>query len=180
MPEALFWLLVTGDLPTPHEYEEISSELKKRGVLDSQTKTFIQSLSNDMPFLTQLSSVLLYLQPNSAYQKALQANTLMKGREWELVYEDTLDIIAKLPYIAASIYKKQFQRGDSAEGNPDLDWSGNFAYMLGYNTFEFREYLRGYMTVYAYGFIFFLFAIELIFFCFRSKYMKKETMMAEM
>lgn len=149
MPEALFWLLVTGDLPTPHEYEEISSELKKRGVLDHNTKAFIQSLSKEMPLLTQLSSVLLYLQPNSAYQKAFQANAITKGREWEFVYEDTLDIIAKLPYIAASIYKKQFQRGDSVEGSPELDWSGNFAHMLGYNSFEFREYLRGYMTVYA-------------------------------
>ena len=30
-----------------------------------------------------------------------------------------------------------------------MDWAGNYAHMLGYNKFEVRECLRGYLSIHA-------------------------------
>jgi len=44
-----------------------------------------------------------------------------------------MNLIAKIPRIAAIIYRNTYFDGDVIEANPDLDWAGNYAHMLGYN-----------------------------------------------
>lgn len=63
--------------------------------------------------------------------------------------EDALDIIAKLPAIAASIYVNTYKEIKSVS-NPtkDLDWIANFAKMLGYNDEKFAEMMRMFFIVY--------------------------------
>lgn len=148
LPEALFWLLVTGDIPTPHEYEEIMDELSKRGGLERDLKDFIDNLPEKMSLMTQLSSSLLYLQPNSFCQKAL-VDGVPHERMWEYVYEDALNILAKLPYIISYLYKKQYKKNGTVDGNPELDWSANLTHMLGFENNDLKEYMRAYLTVYA-------------------------------
>ena len=47
-------------------------------------------------------------------------------------------------------YRHKYKKDDFIEANPDLDWAGNFAHMMGYNDFEYRECLRGYLTIHSY------------------------------
>lgn len=42
-----------------------------------------------------------------------------------------MDLIAKLPQIAAMIYRKEFKGGDFIEPHPQLDWAANLSYMMG-------------------------------------------------
>lgn len=146
----MFWLLTTGELPTPHEYEEIMLELKKRGKLSDDVKEFINYFPKEMSAMTQLSSVLLYLQPNSLYQQAISQD-LNQNHHWQYAVEDCLNLIAMVPQIAAYIYRHKFKNNQYIERNPDLDWAGNFAHMLGFNTYEFREFLRGHLALHAYS-----------------------------
>ena len=44
-----------------------------------------------------------------------------------------LNIIAKLPAIAAAVYRLRFNKGERIESNNDLDWSGNFLHMMGFD-----------------------------------------------
>lgn len=62
--------------------------------------------------------------------------------------EDTLELAAKLPAIAASIYINTFKDGKPIPPpDPSLDWSANFTKMLGYNNQEFTELMRLYLTI---------------------------------
>jgi len=54
-----------------------------------------------------------------------------KSKYWEAMYEDSMDLIAKLPQIAAMIYRKEFKKGDFIDPHPKLDWAANLAYMMG-------------------------------------------------
>eukprot|EP00438_Fugacium_kawagutii_P028387 Skav224370 [mRNA] locus=scaffold2603:12606:21219:+ [translate_table: standard] len=62
--------------------------------------------------MTQLSMGLLALQPTSAFGKALS-------------------LVAKVPVLAARIFRNVFMEGKHIPSDPSLDWAGNYAQMLG-------------------------------------------------
>jgi citrate synthase len=49
---------------------------------------------------------------------------------WEHAYEDILDVIARMPEVAALIYRCKYHDG-KVKGDKSLDFSGNFCRMLG-------------------------------------------------
>jgi citrate synthase len=69
-------------------------------------------------------------QPESEFAKAYEAG-LPKAKYWEPVLEDSLNLIAKLPEIAAVIYRHTFCGGRYIKADPQLDWAANLAHMMG-------------------------------------------------
>ncbi|KAM9321490.1 citrate synthase, mitochondrial isoform 2-T2 [Gastrophryne carolinensis] len=68
----------------------------------------------------------------------------------QLIYEDSMDLIAKLPCIAAKIYRNLYREGSSIGAiDSNLDWSHNFTNMLGYTDAEFVELMRLYLTIHS-------------------------------
>jgi len=66
----------------------------------------------------------------------------------QTVYEDSMDLIAKLPTIAAIIYRNLYRDGTSVGAiDPSKDWSANFVSMLGYENPQFTELMRLYLTI---------------------------------
>lgn len=62
LPEAVFWLLLTGDFPTAEENAQFQDLLRERAHLPSETIDMIYSLPRDTHPMTQLSmSILRYL-----------------------------------------------------------------------------------------------------------------------
>ena len=53
------------------------------------------------------------------------------GKYWDPVNEDSLNLIAKLPAIAAHIYRSTYWGGKLIEADPKLDWAGNLSHMMG-------------------------------------------------
>ena len=62
---------------------------------------------------------------------------------WEAAFEDCMNLIAKLPSLAAMIYRHKYKNNDLILSNKDFDWAGNYGHMLGYDSYEIRECLRG-------------------------------------
>ena len=60
-----------------------------------------------------------------------------------------MTLIARLPRIAAYIYRRKYKNGEHIQPDGMLDWSGNFAHMLGYEDESFRELMRLYLTIHA-------------------------------
>jgi citrate synthase len=60
-----------------------------------------------------------------------------------------MDLIAKLPTVAAQIYRNTFKDGVIQAIDPSKDWSSNFAHMLGFNDPNFVELMRLYLTIHA-------------------------------
>lgn len=65
-----------------------------------------------------------------------------------MIYEDCMDLIAKLPCVAAKIYRNLYREGSSIGAiDSKLDWSHNFTNMLGYTEAQFTELMRLYLTI---------------------------------
>ena len=69
-------------------------------------------------------------QPASKFAAAYQEG-VHKAKYWEYVFDDSLDLIAKLPQLAALIYRKAYKGGKYIEPDAKLDWAGNLAHMMG-------------------------------------------------
>eukprot|EP00930_Biecheleria_cincta_P099263 TRINITY_DN908_c0_g3_i2.p1 TRINITY_DN908_c0_g3~~TRINITY_DN908_c0_g3_i2.p1 ORF type:complete len:467 (+),score=114.42 TRINITY_DN908_c0_g3_i2:96-1496(+) len=149
LPEAAFWLLLTGEVPTDAETKSFTEELHKRSSIPSNVMTTIDSLPTETHPMTQLSVAMLALQKDSKF--AAQYNKGMKKNEyWEFALEDALDVVAKIPVVAAKIYRRTFKDGKMLPYNANIDWAANYAQMLGVSSDEdFNEVTRLYLMLHA-------------------------------
>ena len=95
-----------------------------------------------------LSMGLLYLQKNSHFFKAYQRG-VAKADYWKFYYEDSMDLLAKLPHLCALIYRHKYKNSELIESDPHLDWAGNFSHMLGYSSEPMKECIRGYLSIHS-------------------------------
>ncbi|GLI58751.1 hypothetical protein VaNZ11_000508, partial [Volvox africanus] len=72
-----------------------------------------------------------------------------KSRLWETVYEDSMDLIAKLPQLAAMIYRRTYKGGHFIQPSHTLDWAANLAHMMGYEDSSCHEMMRMYQTIHS-------------------------------
>jgi len=148
LPEGLLWLLLTGDIPTNDQAKSVTEELHKRSKIPSFVKDLIRSYPKNMHPMTQFSSAVLALQTESKFAQAY-ADGMNKKDYWKPVLEDTLDLIAKLPEVAALIYRCTFKDGKIAAYDNKLDYSANFNRMLGFTDAGFDELMRLYLVIHS-------------------------------
>lgn len=60
-----------------------------------------------------------------------------------------MNLIARLPRVAAYIYRRTYKNDEHIEPDPKLDWAGNFGHMLGFDEPDFAELMRLYMTIHS-------------------------------
>jgi len=60
-----------------------------------------------------------------------------------------MNVIAKIPRLAALIYRNVYKGGKIIAPDSNLDWAGNYAHMLGYDKFEEQECIRGYLSIHT-------------------------------
>jgi len=148
LPEGMFYLMLIGDLPTDDDVKLISLELEKRSNVPDYVFSVINDLPKDMHPMTQFSIAILALRNQSEFTKAYR-NGMNKFQYWDPTFEDALNLIAKLPRIAAYIYRRNYHNEDYITPLPHLDWSANFAHMLGFSNSEFTDLIRLYMTIHS-------------------------------
>merc|ERR1711871_1245049 len=98
--------------------------------------------------MTQSTWGVMACQTESKFQAAYNAG-VHKSEYWETTLEDSLDLIAKLPEIAAIIYRQTYHDGNVAAYDSSLDYSANFCRMLGFDNPEFDELMRLYLTIHT-------------------------------
>ncbi|MFZ1702775.1 MAG: citrate (Si)-synthase [Saprospiraceae bacterium] len=148
LPEGLFWLMMVGEIPTDDEVYTFSKALRKREHVDEGVFKVIDALSIDTHPMTQFSISIMAMQPGSIFAKRYEEG-MSKNDYWDAMYEDSLNLIAKLPIVASYIYRRTYHNGYHIPSDPDLDWAGNFAHMLGIDTRDFKALMRLYMTIHA-------------------------------
>ncbi|MBV7533396.1 citrate (Si)-synthase, eukaryotic [Chitinophaga sp. sic0106] len=148
LPEGLFYLMLIGELPGEADVQYISSLLGRRSHVPNHVFDAIEALPISTHPMTMFTVGIMALQTESVFAKAYAEGTNKKDY-WSYVYEDTLNLIARLPRIAAYIYRRKYKNGDHIQPNGMLDWAGNFAHMLGYSDEGFRELMRLYMVIHA-------------------------------
>lgn len=149
LPEGLFWLLITGDVPNEAQVKSLSKEWASRADLPSHVVTMLNNFPANLHPMSQFSAAITALNSESKFAKAYSEG-LHKSKYWEYVYEDSMDLIAKLPTVAATIYRNLYRDGSSIGAiDTKKDWSANFASMLGYTDPQFTELLRLYLTIHS-------------------------------
>lgn len=98
--------------------------------------------------MTQFVVAIMSLQTESHFAKRY-AKGMSKSEYWEAVFDDSMDLIARLPRIAAYIYRRKYKNGEHIQPNGLLDWAGNLAHMMGYEDEGFHALMRLYMTIHA-------------------------------
>jgi citrate synthase len=98
--------------------------------------------------MTQFAIGILALQPYSEFAKKYEQG-LPKAQYWEPTYEDTMNLLAKLPAIAAYIYRRTYKDGKRVRGKKALDWGANFAHMMGIDEPEYYELMRLYLVLHC-------------------------------
>ena len=76
------------------------------------------------------STAILTMHRESFFAKKYHAG-ISKNDYWDPMFEDSLNLLAKLPEIASYIYAKLYRDGKRIQSNPNLDVGGNFAHMMG-------------------------------------------------
>lgn len=149
LPEGLLWLLLTGEIPTKEQVQALSRELAQHADLSSHVVSMLNNLPSNTHPMSQFSAAITVANTESLFAKAY-AKGVPKATYWEYVYEDSIRMIAKLPTIAATIYRNLYRDGSSIGAvNLERDWSANFTSMLGYDKKEFTELMRLYLTIHS-------------------------------
>ncbi|ODQ83049.1 hypothetical protein BABINDRAFT_159515 [Babjeviella inositovora NRRL Y-12698] len=149
LPEALFWLLLTGEVPTAAQTKALSAEFAARSALPKHVEELIDRAPAHLHPMAQFSIAVTALESESQFAAAY-AKGANKKDYWKYTYEDSIELLAKLPNIAARIYRNVYKDGKVAAVNPSLDYSANLASMLGFGeNAEFVELMRLYLTIHS-------------------------------
>lgn len=148
LPEGLFYLMLLGELPTDADVQHISSVWQRRSHVPTHVFQTIDALPLSAHPMTMFVTGIMALQTESHFA-AEYAKGLSKKDYWNPMYDDAMDLIARLPRIAAYVYRRKYRKNEHIQPNGLLDWAGNLAHMMGYNDPRFKELMRLYMTIHA-------------------------------
>jgi citrate synthase len=140
--------MLIGDLPTKDDVDHITNVWQRRSHVPSHVFEAIEALPLNSHPMTQFVVAIMALQTESHFAKRY-AEGMNKKDYWDAVFDDSMDLIARLPRVAAYIYRRKYKDGEHIQPNGLLDWAGNFAHMLGYEDEKFKELMRLYMTIHA-------------------------------
>ncbi|MEM9823724.1 MAG: citrate (Si)-synthase [Bacteroidota bacterium] len=148
LPEGLFWLMLVGEIPTDEEVKWLCDQWRNRAVVPDHTFKVLDALPVGTHPMTQLSIAITSMQTASQFSRRY-AEGLNKNEYWDPTYEDTMNLIARLPRVAAYIYRRTYHNGQHIAPDISLDWGANFAHMLGIQSNDFRSLMRLYLTIHA-------------------------------
>ncbi len=148
LPEGLFYLMLIGEVPTHEDVDHVSATWARRSHVPNHVFDVIEAFPISAHPMTQFTAAVLALGTESKFAKAYNEG-ISKKEHWDYIYEDTMTLIARLPRIAAYIYRRKYKNGEHIQPDGMQDWSGNFAHMLGYEDESFKELMRLYMTIHA-------------------------------
>jgi citrate synthase len=148
LPEGLFYLMLIGELPDEEAVAYITSSWQRRSHVPNHVFAAIDALPVTAHPMTMFVSGIMALQTESNFSRRY-AEGMNKKDYWDAVFDDSMDLIARLPRVAAYIYRRKYHNNQHIQPNGLLDWAGNLAHMLGFEDDSFKELMRLYMTIHA-------------------------------
>lgn len=143
-----FYLLMTDEMPSMEQAMEVEEEWKRR----SRVPVYVYDLIRAMPPcahpMTMFAQALLALNCESVFAERYN-DGMQKSEYWKATLEDSLNLTAKLPNIAAFIYNLRFQDGRQVRSDPALDWSANFANMLVPGDADYQDLMRLFIVLHS-------------------------------
>lgn len=129
--EAFFYFLMTGEVPTVEETMEVVEEFQQKRAIPQYVVDVLRAMPRDSHPMAMFSAAITSMQRESIFVKRYNEG-MSKMVYWEPMLEDVMNLMAKLPTIAAYIYRMKYKGDVHIPENPDLDLGGNFAHMMGF------------------------------------------------
>lgn len=149
-PEEIFWLLLTGELPSKEETKSLQDDYAKRSEIPGYVWNVLKAMPKESHPMAMLDTAILVMEYESQFRKRYSEG-MTKMEYWEPALEDSLRLLAVLPGLAAGVYRIRYGKGDPIAYDKSLDWGANYATMLGLDdpTGHFKELMRLYLTLHS-------------------------------
>ncbi|PJB80039.1 MAG: type I citrate synthase [Acidobacteria bacterium CG_4_9_14_3_um_filter_49_7] len=144
----IWWLLLTGEIPTLEEVLDLEAEVKAKAQLPQYIIDVLRALPQDAHPMAMFTTAIAALEGESAFRKRYNEG-MTKADYWEPTLEDSINLLAKLPLIASYIYRLKYKNDDHIPANPNEDWGGNFAHMMGVDNPEYKDLMRLYLLLHS-------------------------------
>ncbi|MEP7170044.1 MAG: citrate (Si)-synthase, eukaryotic [Bacteroidota bacterium] len=148
LPEGIFYLLLIGELPSEENANEVSNQWARRSHVPKHVFDMLDMLPKSTHPMTQLSMAILAMQTESNFAAEYRKG-INKKNYWDPMYEDIMNLIARLPRVASYIYRKTYKNSEHIEPDPKLDWGANFSHMLGFDDENMKALMRLYLTIHV-------------------------------
>ena len=150
MVGGLYYLLMVGEVPTREQALEVEAEWGRRASVPDYVYKMIKAMPKDTHPMILFSQAVLALGKDSLFRTKYHED-IKKDQYWEPALEDSLDLTAKLPIVAAFIYRyKYFGETKKPRYNPKWDYGANFARMMGVTDKKgYAELMRQYFIVHS-------------------------------
>ncbi|MEO2186098.1 MAG: citrate/2-methylcitrate synthase, partial [bacterium] len=140
-PEEVFYLLLTGDLPDDGQLSDLQDQLKTHQNVPDYIWKILEAMPENSHPMTMLTVAIQSMQVDSLFSSKYDEG-IPKTDYWKWTLEDGIRLVAKVTGIAAGIYRHRFNKGDRIAPDNNLDWSGNYAHMLGIEGDDFKKLMR--------------------------------------
>ncbi len=147
LPEAIFWLLLTGEEPSNTELADLRRECSQRNQLPDYVWDVVDCIAEEAHPMTMLSVGILCMQRESVFAKRY-AEGMHKDDYWDAALEDALNLLAGLPTLAAGIYRRRYRKGNRIPST-GLDWGADFAHMLGNRSPDFAKLMQLFLVLHC-------------------------------
>ncbi len=126
-----FWhFLLTSDVPSEKETLEVVEDFKARAQLPQYVIDVLRAMPRDTHPMTMFSTAILTMQRESQFAKRYEEG-MSRMEYWDPMYEDCTSLLAKLPRIAAYIFRMKYRGDAHIPADDNLDFGGNFAHQIG-------------------------------------------------
>ncbi|MCB0281718.1 MAG: citrate (Si)-synthase [Calditrichae bacterium] len=145
--EGHFYLLLTGEIPTKDDISDVVEEFQKRSKVPGYVFNMLRAMDKDTHPMSMFSAAVLALQRESIFVTRYNEG-MSKMDYWDPMYEDSINLLAKLPEIAAFIYRLKYKGDTPIAPDPKLDFGANFAHMMGIK-YPYDEISRLYFILHS-------------------------------
>ncbi len=149
-PEDIFYLLCTGELPSARDRKALQEELASRARVPAYVWKVLEAMPANSHPMCMLDTAILAMERESKFRAAYDKG-MKKEEYWKPTLEDALDLLARMPTIAAGVYRMRFKKGKRISPKPGLSLAENYARMLGIPDpdGEFADCMRLYLVLHS-------------------------------
>jgi citrate synthase len=149
-PEEIFYLLLTGNEPDAEAKAALQKDFDKRATVPDYIWDVLYAMPDDSHPMCMLDTAILVMERESVF-RAWYDKGMTKDQYWIPALEDGLQLLARLPGVAAGVYRIRYKKGAPIQWTPGLDWGANYANMLGIPdpTGSFAKLMRLYLNFHS-------------------------------
>ena len=149
-PEEVFFLLLTGEVPDAEAKIALQHEFDRRSQVPQYVWDLLQAMPHDSHPMCMLDTAILVMERESVFRQQYDRG-MQKEDYWLAMLDDALNILAKLPAIAAGVYRIRYDKGSVVRWTHGLDYGANYANMLGMADPKgsFAELMRLYLNFHS-------------------------------